>query len=167
MHHRRSYRTLLCNIGLRDKKRPNQGSNLKVRNIVTRDLHICHKSQRMLRKMCKSPIVVNKFSIHNRYCRWEPWSKQSSFCNHSNVLEIWQVESLFSVIHCNTLQHAATHFDTLQHTSTHCNTLQHIQKVEWLFPNFELWDTNVQKAFGLSFVNQIISQTQRALECKR
>jgi len=30
--------------------------------------------------------------------------------------------NLYSVMHCNTLQHTATHCNTLQHTATHCNT---------------------------------------------
>ena len=33
-----------------------------------------------------------------------------------------------TIIHCNTLQHAATRCNTLQHTATHCNTPQHAAK---------------------------------------
>ena len=59
-------------------------------------------------------------------------------CNDWTLCVTWSYnkKDVFTVIHCNTLQHCntatlcvtwsyTTHCNTLQHTATHCNTLQH------------------------------------------
>ena len=45
-------------------------------------------------------------------------------CRYYQAAAVDETRCFVHATHCNTLQHTATHCNTLQHTPTHCNVLQ-------------------------------------------
>ena len=58
-------------------------------------------------------------TLQHTAIRYNTLQHTATHCNASHV------DPPTTLLHCNTLQHAATRCNTLQHTAAHCNTLQH------------------------------------------